>query len=1769
MFDGVCYQTLSCVNGTQAADMCVCQPGYAGQLCETCATGYINQGGVCYAELTCGANQHQEADACVCDAGFGFFGTNECHAALACKDGTQQGAVCVCNGHAAGDLCDTCEAGYGFHGTNVCYADLACANGSQTGGACVCTTEGWTGILCDTPASCDGYEYSTCPVGYAQSATCLSGDTTKLQCNNCAEGYGKYGTNECHATISCGTNQHQQGDTCVCDTGYEMVGGVCTFTSCPTNQYKVGSECLSCPENSTSPVGSTSINQCTCNSGYVMSAAGICVEQQDTSKHIYRMNSDLGVTSLKQQRDISLNSDYRIALEAYNGSSIELVEGSTIYLTPGKTTYGDAGAVGMLAVDNTMDTSVTLLNNGTIRADLKGFTFDGGPEYVGMTSSYFGISFDNHWPYLVGQSLTANLINNRQITFDINNIQLTHSMTLKGMNGVNLTNTKSGVISLQTTSKNSGINFRGMDLSILEDPAVTTFPIKKALNEGTIQSIGSNVVGTLINASYDSEVINNGLLTFEGTVAPFYSVIDFVDNSINGITGEENARIINNGTITGTITVENFDNGITGIKTIATEESKSSITNNNLIDFSVTEDSGTSDLIGISGEYSDIVNSQDASIKMSFTHLNETESTLYGIHNLNGTATNKGLIQLSSNGKVCGMYNFRDDAMYIESINDGTIEISSKSDAKGMSTGINNGNIIINATRDGENYTDTIYLSGLSSANNNNISINNNNISITSSGFYTDIQGLHGVNNGTITISDTGGKSGRIIGIAGSQTSDGRLIIDSNKQFGAPSVSTSTTVIGVDGAENAGLIEINSNLSDGYVYGMKEDSSDIVNNTGTISLNLLRTAENKGTLNYVLGYSGYVGILGNANNYGNILITLNNESTADDYTNNLDPDLPWGPIIGIQARKSVQNFADIKINKQAINDSIDSIGVDLTSDATFYNGFKDTEKTQKARIEVNSTGIGSTIGVRSWSYQNTNIVNDGELIVKKEKNADTDCAETVAGIYSRDYTLVGNIENNGTIFVQNNTISNPSNTSGRTFGIHNGLPINDTVSYIPKVKNTGDITVSSAVNDSAIVGISGGGKIENFGTINVISKGNNTDTVGLDILSAWNKTETELNDPYVINDGEITVFAEGNSLSASGIEVVGRGVVVSNTGAIKVSTTGTNSGASGIRAQGNLSLYNDSSITVNTTGADSYAYGIYAADGATVYNRGTITVNTTGADSYAYGIRAYGSNTRVYNTGTITVNGQTATGDAVADACDSGTCYYIEKTSTSSDILVQKYVQGTDTGSIPPVGATAGWTYVTAGTAPGFYTDISGTGTKTDPFVLTGFVYTSKSDDPLIFLNNGAQFINGGVIEVPTSLSLASLGGENMSVTKTSSITAPTIYGLTSVDASFVQDGFDTTYTSENAFNGINDGIGLTSNSYLFNASLNSTSDTTHDIVMTMKSFDDVTSNKSLAAFLAKNYAEQNNEAFFNELKSIGSAGAFTSALNHLTAGETLSRFTHEDLTAWRDVNTNMNALMFANMDQPLFQNAGSFNAFSFQNDSSSSAQFALAHKRISPYAKIGYAMSTTHLSSDDHRSTTRRNDIFQAFTPIAYDRFGWQLISTPQIGFARAHYSRKGYNGTSYDGVIEKRIAGFMNEARYPVQIGSVTFAPTVELNALVSHQKGNETRKAYSLTMPADTLLSVEAGAGFHLDTQIKGFSLTAGTMLYREFADPYNMKVGMNGMDGSFDLFDEQKKYRAAADFGFGYDAGPLHWYGSLRHFVDTNNRSIMNTGINVHF
>ena len=438
-----------------------------------------------------------------------------------------------------------------------------------------------------------------------------------------------------------------------------------------------------------------------------------------------------------------------------------------------------------------------------------------------------------------------------------------------------------------------------------------------------------------------------------------------------------------------------------------------------------------------------------------------------------------------------------------------------------------------------------------------------------------------------------------------------------------------------------------------------------------------------------------------------------------------------------------------------------------------------------------------------------------------------------------------------------------------------------------------------------------------------------------------------------------------------------------------------------------------------------------------------------------------------------------------------------------------------------------------------------------------------------IVLYDGAELLDEGILSATDILDLNSFsvdGTGKVALANGGSLQAPKVMGDLHIDASNVA-GFDTTYTMADAIQSQDvSELNLISDSHLFNASL---ADNGSDVVMTMKSFDDVVDNKSLASFLTNNYAAGNNEAFFSELKSFGDAAAFTSAVNSIMASDVITKFAHEDISAMREINFTMNAAMFANDDKQVFETQGTVNGFNFKDNNNSSGQYALGTKRISPNWKVGYAMSKANINTDNDNDTTRHNEMFHVFAPIGYERNGIKLISTPQIGFARGHYTRKGYNDTSYNGVIEKRIFALMNEARYPIEVGSFEIAPTVEFNAIAFNQRGSEGNKAYALTMPSDNQLSVEAGLGLHANKQIGNVNLNAGLMVYKEFADPYNVKMGMRGMDGSFNLYDDTNEYRGVATFGFDYDMNEWNLYGTVQHFMESDTHTNVKTGLKYKF
>ena len=149
------------------------------------------------------------------------------------------------------------------------------------------------------------------------------------------------------------------------------------------------------------------------------------------------------------------------------------------------------------------------------------------------------------------------------------------------------------------------------------------------------------------------------------------------------------------------------------------------------------------------------------------------------------------------------------------------------------------------------------------------------------------------------------------------------------------------------------------------------------------------------------------------------------------------------------------------------------------------------------------------------------------------------------------------------------------------------------------------------------------------------------------------------------------------------------------------------------------------------------------------------------------------------------------------------------------------------------------------------------------------------------------------------------------------------------------------------------------------------------------------------------------------------------------------------------------------------------------------------------------------------------------------------------------------------------------MNEARYPITVGKWKLEPSAEFNILGYQQKGHEDAKEFALNIQNQNTYSVEGGIGLYAtreeeldkDSTLK---LTAGVAAYHEFADPYRIKVGMDGMDGAFTLHDENRsENRGVIRAGFDYTYRDLSLYGSLISYIDREARTSAKTGMKVKF
>ena len=353
-----CGDNGTCSDITGAA-ICECRTGYVGPLCDACATGYQDNddNGSCVptcatSGLSCGdfgaCSDNSGVAICVCDEGYTGSNCNSCAtgyqdfdnngtceltcagAGLSCGafgqcDDTGGTATCVCGTGYDGETCNVCASGYqdnDFSGTcepDCTTSGLACgSNGSCSDASgtaiCVCDT-GYTGAACNLCAS--GYQDNN------EDGVCLPDCATSgLACGNngsCSDTSGA-------ATCVCATGY--DGPLCLdCASGYQdndfdtICEESCTISTLNCNEHG------SCNDTSGTP-------ECACEAGYAGNSCELCAQgyQDNDQNGVCSWDCSMADLTCSNHGNCSDTSGTAICVceEGYDGQICENCDGGYV-----------------------------------------------------------------------------------------------------------------------------------------------------------------------------------------------------------------------------------------------------------------------------------------------------------------------------------------------------------------------------------------------------------------------------------------------------------------------------------------------------------------------------------------------------------------------------------------------------------------------------------------------------------------------------------------------------------------------------------------------------------------------------------------------------------------------------------------------------------------------------------------------------------------------------------------------------------------------------------------------------------------------------------------------------------------------------------------------------------------------------------------------------------------------------------------------------------------------------------------------------------------------------------------------------------------------------------------------------------------------------------------------------------------------------------------------------------------------------------------------
>ncbi len=1169
-------------------------------------------------------------------------------------------------------------------------------------------------------------------------------------------------------------------------------------------------------------------------------------------------------------------------------------------------------------------------------------------------------------------------------------------------------------------------------------------------------------------------------------------------------------------------------------------------------------------------------------IKISLARSVYGSNTVYGVYGAvdNGSPDGgKGIIDIDVTGyDAVGVYgggNYKDSSIKVVSKN-GTVK------------GISN---VRPGQDDDSAETKETFASSYINHNNGTVTVEANGTSATGYGIYSkgvdavndvlgkisvsSAQSAYGIyndgniyNKGTITVSGKGAAMGLYLAGKGTVTNEGVIEVIGDGESGgiyggkygnevgrygiyAPGGDSDVSII------NKGTIKLTNTVA-GTAIKAQEQSGEYDYNVSQTFANIdnqgdiIMTGKNNNGI-YVYNYSGD----GSLKNSGTISISgtvddssfglAYNSAAADDSTvfdnsGDIKMDLSdnIGTAIGLRF-SSTQNFSNsgnIEIKSDTVSELKDSTGGKAVGIYVSRSNDVD-ENVNTGNITMSGTSQKRGIWVEDMALINKgNIkitssedeynyglyVNNGE--VRQYGDIDMVGGTSAYAIFantSKVYIMDGaNI--NGNIFIFSNTGESIGYNSGiingnvllshgAQFGVprmfnYNKIIGNVTGSgYLTNAKNgyiKGDMSnVYSFINGGLWEGENGNFyNISNIGEIN-LSKQNAKQSV-LSVTETFNNEgSVNLNNVY-INFGR-------------------NGSDTKNSGTMELTSTSDDVMAAWA-AFGNF--FNSGRIAAISGNAEAYGILSYADGGMVATNEegGNIIVSAKGGD--AYGI--YGKDAAITNSGSITVSSE------------SGTAYGIYAEGGSVENSGTINVKGTE------------------GKIYGIYATDNATVTNTGTIILNGAACEGDCSGNYIKLDDSSTLSNASLIAASGLLDLDAMGGRIM-LAEGGQFAADELSGRLLVSSDITAKGFENEYTAKRAIDSADvSGLNLQSQSALFDAKL---AENGSDVTLTMKSFDEVVNNKSLAAFLAQNYREQNGESLFNNFKSAETVASLNRSLNNFAGQDLFSRMAFEDFTMLRELNHEMNEQMFSGNKNEYFSISGNTAPFAFEGNNGSNSKWSLTGKKSgdTTYA-LGFAFTDVYSNGADNQNR-RADRMFNISAPVGYKLGGLNMVSTPRFGYAYGTYNRKGFNNRDYKGTLSKQMFGFMNEARLPFKAAGWTLAPSAELNLVNYRTEGAEADNLpYALRIKEQNNYSLEAGLGLHAGKQVNfdeqsALSFNLSATVYHEFGNPYETKVMVNDMSGSFAVKDENRgANRAALRSGFEFTRGSAKLSGSLMSYLD---------------